>query len=133
MNKMDPTEVLNDNIEYLIDYLKRELRCLGKMNGLSDFQISEMERDFIARLAFAAIIGDDEKKDECEDCSAKDCCALKKHEKKPEKSDGLPDDVINALLFVKRMCKAHECEDCPFSTGAGLCCRLCETPEDWEV
>ena len=72
MNKMDPTEVLNDNIEYLIDYLKRELRCLGKMNGLSDSQISDMERDFIARLAFAAIIGDDEKKDECEDCSAKD-------------------------------------------------------------
>ena len=56
MNKMDPTEVLNDNMEYLIDYLKRELKCLGKMNGLSDSQISYMERDFIARLASAAII-----------------------------------------------------------------------------
>ena len=61
MNKKDPTEVLNDNMEYLIDYLMRELRCLGKMNGLSDSQISDMERDFIARLAFAAIIGDNEK------------------------------------------------------------------------
>ena len=126
----NPTEVLNDNMEFLVDYLKRELRCLGKMNGLSDSQISEMERDFIARLAFAAIIGDDEKKDECEDCPAKDCCSLKK----PEKSDGLPDDVINALLYVKHnICEGHNCDECPFSTGAGLCCRLCGVPEEWEV
>lgn len=120
MKNMDPTEVLNDNMEFLVDSLKRELRWLGKMNGLSDSQISDMERDFIARLAFAAIIGDEKETE-------------KETDKKPEKSDGLPDDVINALLYVKRLCKAHECEDCPFSTGAGLCCRLCEVPEVWEV
>lgn len=117
MNKTNPSEILNDNMEFLVDYLMRELRCLGKMNGLSDSQLCDMEREFIARIAFAAIIGYDEKEPE----------------KKPEKSDGLPDDVINALLYVKRLCKAHECEDCPFSTGAGLCCRLCKTPEEWEV
>ena len=136
MNIKDPIEVLNDNMEFLVDYLKRELRCLGKVNGLFDSQISDMERDFIARLAFAAIIGDDKKNDECEDCPAKDCCSYKEHikkpEKKPEKFDGLPDDVINSLLYVKRLCKAHECEDCPFSTEDVLC-RLCENPEDWEV
>lgn len=119
MKNIDPTEVLNDNMEFLIDYLKRELRCLGKVNGLSDSQISDMERDFIARLAFAAIIGDNEKKPE----------------KEPEKADGLPSDVINALLYVKHLCKVHgdDCDECPFCTGAGLCCRLCEIPEKWEV
>ena len=121
MNKMNPTEVLNDNMEFLIDYLKRELKWFGKMIGLSDSQISEMERDFIARLAFAAIIRDEKEPE-------------KKSEKESEKSDGLPSDVINALLYVKRLCKAHyDCDECPFSTGAGLCCRLCENPEDWEV
>lgn len=59
MKNINPTEVLNDNMKFLVDYLKRELRCLGKINGLSDSQISDMEKDFIARLAFAAIIGDD--------------------------------------------------------------------------
>lgn len=117
MNKMDPTEVLNDNMEFLIDYLMRELRCLGKMNDLSDSQISDMERDFIARLAFAAIIGDDKKESE----------------KKPEKSDGLPDDVINALLYVKRMCESHECDECPFGSSGGLFCKLSYNPKDWEV
>lgn len=117
MKNMDPTEVLNDNMEFLVDYLKRELKCLGKMNGLSDSQISDMERDFIARLAFAAIIGDNEKESE----------------KEPEKSDGLPDDVINALLYVKRLCKTHKCDDCPFSTVAGFCCRLGEIPKEWEI
>ena len=128
MNKMDPTEVLNDNIEYLIDYLKRELRCLGKMNGLSDSQISDMERDFIARLAFAAIIGDDEKKDECEDCSAKDCCALKKHEKKPE---DLPEFIGETLSFIKEYCKERDCDDCAFSESYQ--CKLKYTPNEWEV
>lgn len=79
MKKMNPFEVLNDNMEFLVDYLKRELRCLGKMNGLSDSQISDMERDFIARLAFAAIIGD-EKEDDCESCPAKDHCSFKEPE-----------------------------------------------------
>lgn len=129
MKNMDPTEVLNDNMEFLIDNLMRELRCLGKMNGLSDFQLSYMEREFIARLAFAAIIGYDEKKDECEDCSAKDVCALKKH----EKSDGLPSDVINALLYVKRICESHECDECPFGSSGGLFCKLSYNPKDWEV
>lgn len=84
MNKMDHTKVLNDNMEFLVDYLKRELKCLGKMNGLSDSQISDMERDFIARLAFAAIIGDE-----------------KEPEKKPEKSDGLPDYVVDCVRLRK--------------------------------
>lgn len=88
MNKMDPTEVLNDNMEFLIDYLMRELRCLGKMNGLSNSQLIYMEREFIARLAFAAIIGDDEKEPE-------------KSEKKSEKSDGLPDYVVDCVRLRK--------------------------------
>ena len=117
MDKMNPTEVLNDNMEFLVDYLKRELKCLGKMNSLSDSQISDMERDFIARLAFAAIIGDE-----------------KEPEKEPEKPDGLPDDVINALLYVKHnICERHECDDCPFGSSGGLFCRLNEVPSDWEV
>lgn len=113
----NPTEVLNDNMEFLVDYLKREIRCLGKMNGLSDSQISDMERDFIARLAFAAIIGDE-----------------KEPEKEPEKkSEGLPSDVINALLYVKRMCEGHECDECPFGSSGGLFCKLSYNPKDWEV
>ena len=115
MNKMDPTEVLNDNIEYLIDYLKRELRCLGKMNGLSDSQISDMERDFIARLAFAAIIGDDEKESE----------------KEPDKKT-VPDEVWKALRFVKNKCDL-DCDDCPFGSSAGIFCHLDCVPSDWEV
>lgn len=115
MNKKDPIEVLNDNIEDLIDYLKHKFKILGMSNGLSDSQISEMERDFIARLAFAAIIGDDEKEPE----------------KEPEKSEGLPSDVINALLYVKRICEDHECDECPFGSSGGLFCRLCETPNEW--
>ena len=113
MDKTNPTEVLNDNMEFLIDYLKRELKCLGKMNGLSDSQISDMERDFIARLAFAAIIGDEKESE--------------------KKSEGLPDDVINALLYIKHMCEGHECDDCPFGSSGGLFCKLFETPKDWEV
>ena len=139
MNKKDPTEILNDNMEFLVDYLKRELRCLGKMNGLSDTQISGMERDFIARLAFAAIIGDDniigddKKKDECEDCPANDCCSFKRTREESEKSEGLPSDVINALLYVKRMCESHECDECPFGSSGGLFCNLSYNPKDWEV
>ena len=104
MNKMDPTEVLNDNIEYLIDYLKRELRCLGKMNGLSDSQISDMERDFIARLAFAAIIGDDEKEPD----------------KKPEQ-------------MIQDICNNHgSCMGCMFARS-DTSCRLDGKPYHWEV
>ena len=121
MRDMKPTEVLNDNMEFLVDYLKRELKCLGKMNGLSDSQISDMERDFIARLAFAAIIGDDEKEPE------------KEPEKESEKSNGLPSDVINALLYVKRICEDHECDDCPFGGSGGLFCKLFAIPKDWGV
>ena len=72
MNKKDPTEILNDHMEFLVDHLMRNMRSIGMTNGLSNSQLCYMEREFIARLAFAAIIGDDEKKDECEDCSAKD-------------------------------------------------------------
>lgn len=122
MKNINPTEVLNDNMEFLVDYLKREFKCLGKMNGLSDSQISDMERDFIARLAFAAIIGDDKKEPE------------KEPEKKSEKSDDLPDDVINALLYVKHnICERHDCDECPFGSSGGLFCRLYEAPNNWEV
>ena len=139
MNKKDPTEVLNNHIENLVDYLKRQLRSLGMANGLSDSQISEMERDFIARLAFAAIIGDDKKKDECEDCSAKDCCALKKPEKKPEKSEGLPEYVVKALpeyvvkalSYVNDHCNKSACQDCIFCDLEG--CKLKYTPNEWRV
>ena len=122
MKEMDPTEVLNDNMDFLLDSLKRELRCLGMINGLSESQISDIERDFIARLAFAAIIGDDKKEPE------------KEPEKKSEKSDGLPSDVINALLYVKHnICERHDCDDCPFGSSGGLFCRLDEVPSSWEV
>lgn len=115
---IDPTEVLNNNMEYFVDYLKREIRCIGRMNGLSSTQISDMERDFIARLAFAAIIGDE-----------------KEPEKEPEKkSDGLPSDVINALLYVKHnICERHDCDDCPFGSSGGIFCRLNDFPSCWEV
>ena len=108
MNKKDPTEVLNDNMEFLIDYLKRELRCLGKMNGLSDSQISDMERDFIARLAFAAIIGDDEK--EPENITAK-----------------------TAEQMLQDICNTHgSCMGCMFARS-DTSCRLDGKPYHWEV
>ena len=117
MKDMKPVEVLNDNIEDLTDHLKRELRCLGKLNGLSDSQISEMERDFIARLAFAAIIRDDEKEPE----------------KKPEnKSEDLPDYVIRSLSYVNDYCNKRDCNDCIFCDQEG-CCRLKYTPNEWRV
>ena len=110
MNKMDPTEVLNDNMEFLVDYLKHEIRCLGKMNGLSDSQISDMERDFIARLAFAAIIGDDEKEPE-------------KPEKEPEKPEKILQDI----------CNTHgSCMGCMFARR-DTSCRLDGKPYHWEV
>lgn len=116
MNKMDPTEVLNDNMEFLIDYLMRELRCLGKMNGLSNFQLIYMEREFIARLAFAAIIGDDEKEPE------------KEPEKKPE---DLPEYVVKALSYVNDHCNKSACSDCIFSDSDG--CKLKYTPNEWRI
>ena len=107
MDKMNPTEVLNDNMEFLVDYLKRQLRCLGNMNGLSDSQISDMERDFIARLAFAAIIGDDEKEPE----------------KEPEKPEQILQDI----------CNDHStCIGCMFARD-DLTCRLAHKPYRWEV
>ena len=127
MKSMKPVEVLNDNMEFLVDYLKREIRCLGKMNGLSDSQISDMERDFIARLAFAAIIGDDKKEDECEDCPAKDHCSFKEPDKKT-----VPDEVWKALRFVKNHCDL-DCDDCPFGSSEGIFCHLDSVPSDWEV
>ena len=117
MKKTNPFEVLNDNMKFLVDYLKREIRCLGKMNGLSDSQISDMERDFIARLAFAAIIGDDGKEDDG---------------KEDEKSDGLSDEVWNTLRFVKKKCN-HECKNCIFASASGMMCALNTNPSDWEV
>lgn len=112
MKNINSFEILNDNMEFLVDYLNREIRCIGKINGLSDSQISEMKRGFIARLAFAAIIGDDKKK--------------------PEKSDGLPDEVWNALRFVKKKCD-HECKNCIFASASGSMCALTAIPSDWEV
>ncbi len=112
----NPFEVLNDNMEFLVDYLKRELRCLGKMNGLSDSQISYMERDFIARLAFAAIIGDDEKEPD------------KEPEKKPE---GLPAYVVRALSYVNDHCNKSFCQDCVFCDLNG--CKLKYTPNEWRI
>ena len=111
MKDMKPVEVLNDNIEDLTDHLKRELRCLGKLNGLSDSQISEMERDFIARLAFAAIIRDDEKEDE----------------KEPEKESEKPEKILQDI------CNDHStCIGCMFARD-DLTCRLANKPYRWEV
>lgn len=112
MKKMNPFEVLNDNMEFLVDYLKRKLKCLGKMNGLSDSQISDMEREFIARLAFAAIIGDDEKEPE----------------KKPE---DLPEYAVKALSYVNDHCNESGCQDCIFCDLNG--CRLKYTPNEWRI
>lgn len=117
MDKTNPTEVLNDHIEDLLDYIRHKFKILGISNGLSDSQLSYMEREFIARMAFAAIIGDDEKEPD----------------KKTEKSDGLPSDVINALLYAKRMCESHECDECPFGSSGRLFCKLSYNPKDWEV
>ena len=107
MNKKDPIEVLNDNIEDLIDYLKHKFKILGISNGLSDSQILDMERDFIARLAFAAIIGDDEKEPE-------------KESEKPEK-------------ILQNICNTHRsCMGCMFARD-DTSCRLDEKPYRWEV
>lgn len=119
MKNIDPTEVLNDHIENLIDYLKRNIRSIGMVHGLSDSQISDMERDFIARLAFAAIIGDDEKEPE------------KEPEKESEKKT-VPDEVWKALRFVKNKCNLN-CDDCPFGSSAGIFCHLNCVPSDWKV
>ena len=106
MNKKDPTEVLNDHINNLIDYLKRNIKNIGMVHGLSDSQISDMERDFIARLAFAAIIGDDEKESE-----------------KPEKPEQILQDI----------CNDHStCIGCMFARD-DLTCRLAHKPYRWEV
>ena len=106
MKSMKPVEVLNENMEFLVDYLKREIRCLGKMNGLSDSQISDMERDFIARLAFAAIIGDDEKEDE-----------------KLEK----PEQIL------QNICNTHgSCMGCMYARD-DTSCKLDGKPYHWEV
>ena len=107
MKNINPAEVLNDNMESLVDYLKREIRCCGKINGLSDSQISDMERDFIARLAFAAIIGDDGKEDE----------------KEPVKPEQILQDI----------CNTHgSCMGCMFARR-DTSCKLDGKPYHWEV
>ena len=96
-------EVLNDHMEDLVDFLKHKLKILGMVNGLSDSQISDMERDFIARLAFAAIIGDDEKETE-----------------KPEQ-------------ILQDICNEHSsCMGCMFARR-DTSCRLDGKPYHWEV
>lgn len=110
MKKMYSSEVLNDNMEFLVDYLKREIRCFGKMNGLSDSQISDMERDFIARLAFAAITGDDGKEAE-------------KEPEKPEKPEQILQDICNTH---------RSCIGCMFARS-DTSCRLAGKPYHWEV
>lgn len=133
MKSMKPVEVLNDNMENLIDYLKHKLKILGMANGLSDSQISDMERDFIARLAFAAIIGDEkEDEEDCESCPAKDHCSFKEPEE-PERIKTFPDEVWNALRFVKNYCKDHECDNCPVASVTGVICHLNDNPSEWEI
>ena len=110
MNKTNPTEVLNDHIEGLIDYLKCKIENLGLVYGLSDSQISDMERDFIARLAFAAIIGDDEKEPE----------------KEPEKSEK-PEQIL------QNICNTHRsCMGCMYARD-DTSCKLDGKPYHWEV
>lgn len=123
MKNMDPTEVLNDNMEFLVDSLKRELRCLGKMNGLSDSQISDMERDFIARLAFAAIIGDEEEPEKEPE---------KEPEEEPEKEpEDLPKYVVRALSYINDHCNKRGCHDCIFCDLNG--CKLEYLPYEWRL
>ena len=115
MKKMNLTEVLNDHIEDLINYLKHKIKIIGIANGLSDSQISDMERDFIARLAFAAIIGDE-----------------KESEKEPEKKpEDLPEYIVKALSYVNDYCNGCDCTDCIFCDLDG--CKIKYTPNEWRI
>ena len=74
MNKPDLNEILNNKIGDLVDLLHTGLKALAEVYDLNTDQLSEIERDFIARLAFAAIKYGVNKKEEedCENCPAKD-------------------------------------------------------------
>lgn len=132
MNKPDPTEVLNENVSYLVDIIKLEIDEIGQKHDFTPSQISEMEKEFIARLAFVAIKYGDKKEEEedCKNCPAKDHCSSKEPEE-PEKKT-FPDYVWKALRFIKNNCDL-ECDDCPFGSSAGIFCHLDSIPGDWEV
>lgn len=122
MYKPDLTKILNDELDFLVNDMKDSMKYIGRKYVLNDSQLSVIERDFIARLAFAAIIGDEkesEKKTE------------KESEKKTEKSDGLSDDVINALSIVKDYCLERDCDDCIFCKSDQ--CKIKYTPNEWRI
>lgn len=132
MNKPDPTEVLNKNISYLVDIMKLEIDEIGQKHDFTPSQISEMEKDFIARLAFSAIkygVNKEEEED-CESCPAKDHCLFKEPEKPDKKT--VPDEVWKALSFTHNYCKEHDdCDGCMFSEHYQ--CKIKYTPNEWKV
>ena len=132
MNKPDLNEILNNKIGDLVDLLHTGLKTLADEYDLNTDQLSEMERDFIARLAFAAIkygVNKEEKED-CENCPAKDHCSFKEPEKEPEKKT-VPDEVWKALSFTHNYCKERDCDDCIF--GENYQCKLKYTPNEWRI
>lgn len=116
MNNPDLTEILNKEISDLVDLMHQSIKLIGKHYGLNSDQLSDIERDFIARLAFAAIKYGVEKEPE----------------KEPEKkSEDLPEFIGETLSFIKEYCKEHDCEDCVFNEPDQ--CKLKYTPNEWEV
>lgn len=132
MNNPDLNEILNKEISDLVDLMHHAIKVIGKQYDLNSNQLSDIERDFIARLAFVAIRYGDKKEEEedCESCPAKDHCSFKESEKS---SECLPDYVVNALIFIKNYCKGHDCKCCPFASVNGIFCHLGDKPSDWEV
>ena len=134
MNKPALNEILNNKIGDLVDLLHTGLKAIAEVYNLNTDQLSEIERDFIARLAFSAIkygVNKEEEED-CENCSAKDRCSFKEPEKKEPDKKTVPDEVWKALRFVKNHCDL-DCDDCPFGSSAGIFCHLDSVPSDWEV
>lgn len=134
MNNPDLNEILNKEIGDLADLMKTAIQLIGDQYNLNVDQTSEIERDFIARLAFAAIKYGDKKEEEedCENCSAKDYCSFKEPEKEPDKKI-VPDEVWKALSFTHNYCKEHDdCDGCMFS-DEHLSCKIKYTPNEWEV
>ena len=125
MNKPDLNEILNNKIGDLVDLLHTGLKTLADEYDLNTDQLSEMERDFIARLAFAAIkygVNKEEKED-CENCPANDHCSFKEPEKESEKPEKILQDI----------CNDHStCIGCMFARD-DLTCRLANKPYRWEV
>lgn len=132
MNNPDLNEILNNTIGDLVDVLHEAFKELAEIHDLNSDQISELEKDFIARLAFSAIkygVNKEEEED-CESCPAKDHCLFKESEKSDKKT--VPDEVWKALSFTHNYCKERDdCDGCMFSEHYQ--CKIKYTPIEWEV